>query len=845
MKMISRKTILFLVCMSIWAGARAQVVINEYSCSNLDQFVDNHSDFGDWVELHNMGATGANIGGYYLSDDSLNLTRWQFPAGTTIPAGGYLIVWCDGRNEVAGGHYHTNFNLTQTKNNGEYVMLSDASMNIIDYTYMSPNTHLGHSRGRVKDGSPTWAIFVSPTFGATNDTGTPYAGYADRPDYSMVAGFYPTGITVIITNTEPASDIRYTIDGTRPTITSPLYTGPLSIANTTVLKAITYSSDPSILPSRIEFHTYFIGQTHTLPVVSIAGNSLDALANGNGNLEPHGTFELFDTSGVRKSNTYGEFNRHGQDSWALSQRSLDFISRDEMGYNHSVEHPLFSTTTMDNFQRVMLRAAGDDNFPADFKPANSGSAHVRDAYLHNLVLSGGMNMEVRRGSKAIVYLNNIYWGVYDIRDNPDNHDLTKFYYGQDKYNLYMLKRWGNKWSEYGGAAANTDWLNLYNYIMGNSMANPASYQYVYDRLDVASLTDYVLANMFSVCSDWLNWNVCWWRGLDSTGTHLKWGYQLWDNDATWGHYINYTGIPNTTPTASPCDPETLNGNSDPDDHIGVLLALRQNPDFNQFYIARQLDLWNTTFRCDNMLAQFDSTVAVIDPEMTWHSTRWGGTYAQWVQNVADLRAFIVARCTTLIPGWQNCYNLGALHQVTIEAAPKGAGYANLNSLSLQNLPWTGQYFSGIDTKLEAVPTGGNQFSQWTSGAHAFNPSATSIQAAVSLGSTDTIVAHFLTTGVPELLPLDGPLVSASPNLFSDETTIHFSLAEAMPVSIRLYNLMGAEIMQLAAPGGVTMPGNHSVNLNLSGSGLAGGVYLLELRAGKHRKSVRLVYAPER
>ena len=423
---------------------------------------------------------------------------------------------------------------------------------------------------------------------------------------------------------------------------------------------------------------------------------------------------------------------------------------------------------MSNFQRVMLRAAGDDNYPADHKSANDGSAHLRDAYLHNLVLSGGLSMEVRRGAKAIVYLNGVYWGVYDIRDNPDNHDLTKFYYGQNKYNLYMLKRWGNKWSEYGGAAANTDWLNLYNYIMSNNMANAANYQYVYDRLDVSSLTDYVLTNMFSVCSDWLNWNVCWWRGLDSTGTHLKWGYQLWDNDATWGHYINYTGIPNTTPTAAPCDPEGLNGNSDPDDHIGVLLALRQNAGFNQYYISRQHDLWNTTFRCDYMLAQFDSTAAVIDPEMAMHGNRWSGTYIEWTQNVADLRDFIEARCTTLIPGWQNCYNLNGPYDVVVDADPPGAGYVNLNSLSLSNLPWTGQYFGGFNTKLEGVANQNYSFVQWTATNHPFTPSSATANSTVSLTQPDTIVAHFLTTDIPELLPLNEPVVSAQPNLISTE-----------------------------------------------------------------------------
>ena len=44
------------------------------------------------------------------------------------------------------------------------------------------------------------------------------------------------------------------------------------------------------------------------------------------------------------------------------------------------------------------------------------------------------------------------------------------------------------------------------------------------------------------------------RGYDPDGGALTWRYILWDNDATFGHYINYTGIPDDSPDADPCDP---------------------------------------------------------------------------------------------------------------------------------------------------------------------------------------------------------------------------------------------------------------------------------------------------
>ncbi|TAL57683.1 MAG: hypothetical protein EPN85_13475, partial [Bacteroidetes bacterium] len=589
---------LILLFVAQHSSLNAQVVINEFSASNLNQYVDDHSDYEDWIELFNAGGSSVNLTGYYLSDDSLQNTKWKFPTGTSITANGFIRVWASNRNVSVGANYHTNFSIKQTKNNPEYVVFSDASGVRIEVIRITPKrkTQLGHSYGRTANGGVTWGVFKTPTPNASNNSATSYIGYADKPDFGLIAGFYPTAQTLSITTTEPSSSIRYTTNGTLPTAASPAYTAAINVTSTQVVKAITISANSNVLPSFIEFATYFINSTHTLPVVSIAGDNLDVLANGDKAQKPLGSFEYFNVNKQRTANTYGGFNSHGQDSWSSSQRSLDFASRDEMGYNHSIEEVLFNTSPRNNYQKIILRAAGDDNYPADHQTSNLGSAHVRDAFVHNLSVHGKLNVDVRRGSKCVVYLNGQYWGVYDLRDNPDDHDNTSFYYGQDKYHLYYLETWGTTWAEYGGPAALNEWSALRTYILGNNMATASNYKYVTDRLDVTGLVDYVLINMFTVCSDWLNYNTAWWRGTDSTGTHLKWGYAIWDNDATFGHYINYTGIPDTSPTASPCDPENP-VLDDPEDHIGILVKLRQNPDFNQYYISRQIDLWNTVFSC--------------------------------------------------------------------------------------------------------------------------------------------------------------------------------------------------------------------------------------------------------
>jgi hypothetical protein len=459
-----------------------------------------------------------------------------------------------------------------------------------------------------------------------------------------------------------------------------------------------------------------------------------------------------------------------------------------------------------------------------------------------MAIEGGLNLDVRRGSKCIVYLNGSYWGVYDIRDNPDDHDFTDFYYGQDKLNLYYIETWGNTWAEYGGATALSSWNSFYSYAMNANMNDPAAYQYVMDRYDATSLVDYVLVNSFTVCSDWLNYNTGWWRGLDSTGSHLKWGYILWDNDATFGHYINYTGIANTGPNATPCQVETLSGSSDPKGHIALLNKLRTNPTFNRYYINRQIDLWNTVFGCDNMLAKLDSIINLLSPEMIAHSNRWNGTYTEWYNNAQDLRSFIVTRCNNLSTGLMNCYSLTGPYQLTLNTDPVGAGNVQLNSLNISNFPWTGTYFGNIQTSIAANANTGYSFNGWTPGGQVFNPGITNPGVTFTLSSTDSITAHFTgSTFLPEV-PEANPSVSVLPNMFSESASIELYIPAKSQVSMSLYSVDGKKIMTLQDNAGLSS-GLHQFDLNLSGSSLNSGIYFLEMISGGFRQTVKLVYNP--
>lgn len=833
----SALTIAFLF---ICINSQAQIVINEYSCANVSNYVDAFSKYEDWIEIYNAGTSSVNISGYYLSDRLNQPTKWTIPSGTIMNANSRMVFFASGRN-ISVAPMHTNFRITQTKIPAENIVLSDNTGTIIDYVTVS-RAKQNHSYARIPDGSATWKICSSPTPNTMNSATNTFIRYSATPTVNINPGFYVGSQQIELSTTETNSTVRYTLNGTEPISTSALYIGPFTIATTAVLKTSTFSNDPNIATGFANFGTYFINVSHTLPVVSIAANQLTTLANGSGSLVPLGSIEYFNINKVRKTAGYGEFNRHGQDSWANDQRSLDYVMMDELGYNYAMQEQIFSQTPRDEFQRIILRAAGDDNYPAAHHSSNEGSAHLRDAYVHNLAKAGNLDLDVRVGTKSIVYINGQYWGVYDLREIPDDNDFTNYYYGQDKYHLQYIETWGGTWAQYGGNQALTDWSTFHNFVMTGNMNNPVTWNTVTSQLDVNSLADYIIVNSITVCSDWLNYNTGWWRGLDSSGTHKKWGYILWDNDATFGFYINYTGIPDTSAYAPVCNVEPgIGGLSDPEQHLDLLMKLRENPSFDQYYISRYIDLSNTVFSCDYMLRTLDSTVAVIDPEMAQHAARWSGTYSEWLTNVARLRSFIERRCTAMPSGLNSCYGLNGPYPLTLNAVPIGTGTVSINSLTISEFPWTGNYYGGIDINLQANPDIFNDFyfERWETQGSPILPSLTSPIAQLNITGSDSIIVHFIqhTVNIP-LLTKSSFEARVYPTVSNGITNIDFYLPHSDDVEIKIHSTSGQLIW--AARKDNLNQGEYSVQLNLTEKNISPGIYIVSINTKKQSTTVKLI-----
>ncbi len=178
-------------------AVNGDVLINEVLASNSQFGYDANGESDDWIELYNTKSTGVDLSGLYLSDLSTDLGKWPFPAGTTIPANGRIIVWCDNDTEQTG--LHTNFKLSSL---GDNVIFSDG-LNVFDQLTIGAQTQ-NISYSRCPDGGVNFD-YVTPTFNAAN---TCFVGINELQEASFTIFPNPTNSTFTIKTEEKTGSIR-------------------------------------------------------------------------------------------------------------------------------------------------------------------------------------------------------------------------------------------------------------------------------------------------------------------------------------------------------------------------------------------------------------------------------------------------------------------------------------------------------------------------------------------------------------------------------------------------------------------------------------------------------------
>ena len=188
--------------------------INELMASNSATVLDPQGDADDWIELKNTGTAAIDLGGMYLSDSRSNRLKWRFPAGTSINAGGYLLVWADDDDGDTPG-LHASFKLS---GGGESVVLSDtdARDNVVIDSVDFPAQTTDVSYGRAPEGTGAFQALAVASPGRPTPTVPEIRIVADGPvteggtaTFTVSAAPKPTAELVVGVSVTQGADDDY------------------------------------------------------------------------------------------------------------------------------------------------------------------------------------------------------------------------------------------------------------------------------------------------------------------------------------------------------------------------------------------------------------------------------------------------------------------------------------------------------------------------------------------------------------------------------------------------------------------------------------------------------------
>ncbi|MHA3774353.1 CotH kinase family protein [Verrucomicrobiota bacterium sgz303538] len=228
-------------------------VITEFVANNSSSLEDEDTDASDWIEIYNGQNTSVSLNGWYLTNSAADLTMWQLPAVTLGPYG-YKIIYASAKNRVnTAGQLHANFTLP--KEGGYLALVRPDGATIatqFNYSAQAQDESFGE-----KGSARTLGYMYPSTPGAMNNSPQAAGPRAEELVWSRDGGLITGAVTVSIALPVTAGAVvRYTRDNTEPTLSSLLYSGPISVSSSTTIRARTFV--PNQLPGPVSSKTFLL-----------------------------------------------------------------------------------------------------------------------------------------------------------------------------------------------------------------------------------------------------------------------------------------------------------------------------------------------------------------------------------------------------------------------------------------------------------------------------------------------------------------------------------------------------------------------------------------------------------
>lgn len=654
------------------------IVINEVQAKNINTYSGPFifEQYPDWVEVKNTTAAAVDISGYYLSDDEDEVTKYQFPSGTSIPANGYLIVHTVGDNfnpstsETPTPLYAT-FKLASK---GETIVLSAADETLIS-TVTYPAIQNDISYGLLSDG--TYSFLNSPTPGSANDETSQFVELDSNLTVDVPSGLYATAQTVTLTKSGPGL-IYYTLDGTTPTSASILYTAPITINATTVLKAIVINSASEF--SVVENKSYIIGVSHSLPVIILTSDNSSFNSDNKEVIDGRAEFQFIETDGTVALNQYVNFRTSGNTS-AIQPQINGKIEADDLYGDDDFDYKMYPNKTIDKFNSFLLRNSSQD----------WSETHLRDAYISRLLGKDNLSDIPFEGYRpAVIYVNGAYQGIINVREDDDN-DYVRHNFNLDDDDYCVSENCDGGFVPFPPFTTDRAQLEM------NQSFN--------DAVNLTFLIQFSALNEFG---------FRYWSNSDPEHPYTL-NVLMHDFDATFGLLGENFDAAGVQPMNISQIIEPNFKNHTPYKNEAVqYIAASLNHIYSKSRTTAILNEMELELEAEIPAHAIVNSQLAVDQNYTPSNPAPFANLAEWKANVQDLRNTINARYdeTTIFSEISTEYGLGSTVDVTYNSSDITMGFVRVHEIKSIDQNFTGTYFSGLPIKFSAEALPGFRFVEW-------------------------------------------------------------------------------------------------------------------------------------
>lgn len=344
--------------------------------------------------------------------------------------------------------------------------------------------------------------------------------------------------------------IHYTTNGGLPNPFVSVYSGPIEVTDSTVIRAQVFGDDGFPLGDVHTKSYLFAHYQQTIPVMSVVADWVD-LDSLHHNPEQRGreweramNLEYFTPDGQVAFNVKAGIRIHGGFSRLYNvKKSYRLYFRKEYGGPGMLDYPLFEDSSVTKFDKLVLRAGFQDSFTHRNIPERADT-HLTAKYIGDQVvrnLHRDLGQPIAHGSWVLLYLNGQYWGLYNLTERIDRQHFQNHYGKESQWDVIAKE---NGWDEQGHWYNIEDtkeggygaWLENQEWIGSADFSNPGNIGVLEWRVDIENVFSYLFLQAYVQNYDWpgANWYVYRRSDPGAVGDQAQWRMMIWDAEYSFG-----------------------------------------------------------------------------------------------------------------------------------------------------------------------------------------------------------------------------------------------------------------------------------------------------------------------